>query len=57
MEKTANFKKIVFDKPSRENYFRRLEQALINLSIVDGYKEKRIQTVKNKVELLEETTS
>ena len=47
----------VFDKEARENYFEKLNQALTNLSIVDSYNEKRIQTVKSRVEQLEEIAS
>ena len=47
----------VFDKATRENYFEKLNQALKNLSYVDSYKAKRIQTFKHKVELLEESAT
>lgn len=49
--------KIVFDQKSRENYFEKLHQALTNLSIVDDYKERSMQTAKGRVDLLEKTST
>lgn len=52
-DQTLNSPKIVFDKLSRESYFEKLNQALTNLSIVDGHRKNRVRKVKNKVNLLE----
>ena len=47
----------VFNQATRKNYFEKLNQALKNLSIVDNYNAKRIQTVKHKFELFEDAAS